>query len=207
MTTRMMALRFLLGAGVLAVVPVTSGKATEPPGRFEVVAVAERKLTRLPAGPLYWRVESLPTLADAQARAAAHPTALAAEVAGRAWLVTLDAKGGTTPGATRHAEIGPVPMIRAEEYLLRLNRAGGPAGARTPTHTHPGSEAFYVISGRLGQKTPAGTAYAEAGQALNGHDGDTPMEVFSAGPAELAQLVMFVVDAGRPFSSPAKLPH
>jgi hypothetical protein len=31
-----------------------------------------------------------------------------------------------------------------------------------------------------------------------------PMEVFSAGASDLDQLVMFVVDANRPFSSPAK---
>jgi quercetin dioxygenase-like cupin family protein len=184
--------------------------ALSPPSRaqpkFEIVAVAERRLQQLPAEPLYWRVETLPTFAQAQARASTHPRALAAEVAGRAWIVTLDSKGGATPDATLHAEIGPVPLVAAGEYLLRLNRAGGPAGARTPPHSHPGSEAFYVIAGRLGQTTPAGTAFAEAGAAMNGHHGDTPMEVFSAGPTDLIQLVMFVVDAGRPFSAPAKLP-
>lgn len=40
---------------------------------------------------------------------------------------------------------------------------------------------------------------------MNGHEGDTAMEVFSAGPADLIQLVMFVVDGKRPFSTPAKL--
>jgi len=30
------------------------------------------------------------------------------------------------------------------------------------------------------------------------------MEVFSAGTTDLDQLVMFVVDAGRPFTVPAK---
>jgi len=45
---------------------------------------------------------------------------------------------------------------------------------------------------------------AEAGAAINGHGADTPMEVSSAGTTDLDQLVMFVVDASRPFSSPAK---
>jgi hypothetical protein len=40
---------------------------------------------------------------------------------------------------------------------------------------------------------------------MNGHGPDTAMEVFSAGTIDLDQLVMFVVDATRPFSSPAKL--
>ena len=41
---------------------------------------------------------------------------------------------------------------------------------------------------------------------MNGHGADMPMEVFNAGPDELNALVMFVVDAARPFSSPAKMP-
>ncbi len=32
------------------------------------------------------------------------------------------------------------------------------------------------------------------------------MEVFNPGTADLDQLVMFVVDASKPFSVPAKLP-
>jgi hypothetical protein len=171
--------------------------------KFEIKNVAEKKLKLLPAGPLYWRVENLPTLA--QAEAAAGETSLAAEVSGKVWLFTLGPKGGSTPGAIRVTEIGPVPTISAAEYLLRINHAGGPPGAKTPVHTHPGSEAFYVLAGRLGQKTPHGVSHTDAGQAMNGHGADMPMEVFSAGTSDLDQLVMFVVDASRPFSSPAKL--
>ena len=39
---------------------------------------------------------------------------------------------------------------------------------------------------------------------MNGHGPGMPMEVFSAGTTDLEQLVMFVVDAAKPFSSPAK---
>jgi hypothetical protein len=34
---------------------------------------------------------------------------------------------------------------------------------------------------------------------------ETPMEVSSSGKEELRQLIMFVVDANRPFSTPASL--
>ncbi len=173
---------------------------TEP--KFVIKPVGEKKLQQLPAGPLYWRIENLPTLAEA--RAAAGEAALAAEVAGKVWLFTLGPKDGTTPGASKAAEIGPVPVIAAPEYLLRINHAGGPAGAKTPVHSHPGPEAFYVLTGRLGMKTPNGVMHADAGRTMNGHHADMPMEVFSAGPADLDQLVMFVVDATRPFSSPAR---
>jgi hypothetical protein len=186
----------LVMAGLLLSLGATAAQ------QLEVKPVVEKKVTRLPEGPLFWRIENLPTLAQAQA--AAGPTALAAEHAGKVWLFTLGAKGGATPGASKVAEIGPVPQIAASEYLLRINRAGGPPGAKTPVHTHPGSEAFYVLTGKLGQKTPHGVSYAEAGATMNGHGADMPMEVFSAGASDLDQLVMFVVDANRPFSSPAK---
>jgi len=171
---------------------------------FRIKPIAEKRLKELPPGPLFWRVENFATLAQAQAAAGA--AALAVEAHGKTWLFTLGPKGGATQGGSKLAEIGPVPQIGAPEYLLRINFTGGPAGAKTPVHTHPGSEAFYVLDGRLGQTTPHGKAYADAGKTMNGHGADTPMEVFSAGPGELNALVMFVVDATRPFSSPAKLP-
>lgn len=170
--------------------------------KFEIKPVAEKKVKQLPSGTLYWRLENFPTLA--QAEAAAGPTSLAAEVAGKAWLFTLGPRGGPTRGASKVAEIGPVPPISASEYLLRVNRAGGSPGAKTAVHSHPGTEAFYVLTGRLGQRTPHGVGYADAGQTMNGHGADTPMEVFSSGTTDLDQLVMFVVDATRPFSSLAK---
>ena len=172
--------------------------------KIDIQPVVEKKLAELPAGPLYWRLETFNTLAEAEA--AAGPTALAAAVAGKVWLFTLGAKArSTTPGGSFVVEIGPVPVFQASAYLLRINRAVGPPGARTPVHTHPGSEAFYVLAGRLGQRTPHGVSFAEANQAMNGHGGDMPMEVFSAGTVDLDQLVMFIVDATKPFSSPAKL--
>ena len=171
--------------------------------QFVVKPVAEKKLAQLPAGQLVWRVETMPTLE--QARAAEGPTSLVAQADGKVWLFTLGAAGGATPGALRKAEIGPVPALSAPEYLLRVNLAGGPPGSKTPIHTHPGSESFYVLTGRLGQRTLQGEALVDAGQTMNGKGADVAMEVFSAGTTDLQTLVMFVVDATRPFSSHASI--
>ncbi|HZO03745.1 MAG TPA: hypothetical protein VFB93_21340 [Burkholderiales bacterium] len=171
---------------------------------FRITPVAEKRLKEIPPGPLFWRIETFPTLAQAQA--AAGPTALPVEAHGKAWLFTLGAKGGSSTGGAKVAEVGPVPPVSAPEYLLRINYTGGAAGVKTPVHTHPGSEAFYVLTGRLGMHNPHGTMHADAGKTMNGHGADMPMQVFSAGPGELNALVMFVVDATRPFSSPARMP-
>jgi hypothetical protein len=193
---------FSLAAGVF----LLGGSGSAQDGFF-VKAVAEKKITKMPGGALYWRIESFPTLAEAQA--AATPMSLGASIEGRNFLFTLARKDATQTspaGATKVAKIGPVPIVAAPVYLLRVNHAGGPPGSETASHTHPGSEAFYVLAGRLGQRTRHGTSYADAGQTMNGHHADMPMVVFSAGQTDLSQLVMFVVDATRPFSSPATLP-
>lgn len=173
-------------------------------GKFVVSPVVEKKLPELPQGPLYWRIENFPALDLAQRAAAASPTSLAASVSGRVWLFTLGQKGGATPGGTKVAEIGPVPVFVAPEYLLRINHAGGPPGAKTRVHSHPGSESFYVLAGQLSQKTPHGTNSAGAGQAMVGHGPNMPMEVSSSGTTDLHQLVMFLLDATKPASMPAK---
>ena len=183
--------------------------------RYSVKPVAEMKIKQLPHGPLYWRVETFPTLAEAKAAAGSYQwnpntvsydgsPSLVAEVAGKAWLFTLSAKGGMTPGGSKVAEIGPVPTFSAPEYLLRVNHGSGPPGSKTPVHMHPGSEAFYVVAGRLGQQTPQGTKYVEAGHTMNGHAPDLPMQVFNGGTTVLTALIMFVVDATKPFSVPTK---
>jgi hypothetical protein len=185
--------------------------------RYVVKPVVEMKVKQLPKGPLYWRVENFPTLDQAKAAAGKYRwnpdtvtydgwPSLTAEVAGRVWLFTLGPQGAATPGGTKVAEIGPVPPISAPEYLLRVNYGNGPPGAKTPVHSHSGSEAFYVVAGKLGQRTPDGVSYVEAGHTMNGHTTGTPMQIFNAGTTDVSALIMFVVDATKPFSVPATLP-
>jgi hypothetical protein len=166
--------------------------------------LAEKKVAELPAGPLVWRLENFPALA--QAEAAAGPTALVAQSAGKVWLFTLGPAGGMSAGATVVAEVGPIPKVVAKQYLLRINEASGPPGSVTSVHTHPGSEAFYVLAGETSQKTPHGAMRIAAGRSETGQGADTPMQVSSSGASDLHSLVMFVVDADKPFSSPAKFP-
>jgi quercetin dioxygenase-like cupin family protein len=182
---------------------------------YVVKPVTEMKVKQLPAGPLYWRIETFASLDQAKASASTYvwnpdtvsykgSPSLVAEIAGKVWLFTLGPQGKTTPGGTKVAEIGPVPPITAPEYLLRVNQGSGPPGAETPVHEHPGSEAFYVITGRLGQRTPGGVAYVEAGDTMNGHQPGTTMQVFNGGTTALTTIILFVVDATQPFSVPAK---
>lgn len=172
---------------------------------LQIKPLAEKKVADLPAGPLFWRIENFTALAQAQA--AAGPLSLVAESAGKVWLFTLGPPGGASAaGAVKVAEFGPIPRVTAPQYLLRINEASGPPGSVTSVHTHPGSEAFFVLAGEQSIRSPHGVMKVKVGQPETGHGADMPMQVSSSGSTDLHSLVMFVVDATKPFSSPATLP-
>jgi quercetin dioxygenase-like cupin family protein len=168
---------------------------------FKIIPVADKTVDALPKQPLYWHVQ---IFGDAdKARAAAGPLSLPVDASGKSWLFTLSAKGSYPAGGQLLSEIGPVPVVSAKKYLLRINHAQASPGSATPVHTHPGSEAFHVITGTLCQKTSHGDSRLEAGQSMNGHAPGMVMQLTNCGTDELDQLVMFVVDAEKPFSTPA----
>ena len=196
--------RFAVASTVLAWGLGISGSSAIAQQPLVIKPLAEKKVADLPPAPLFWRIDSFPTLGEAQA--AAGPWSLVAESAGKIWLFTLGAAGGSAPGAAKIAEVGPIPRVVAPQYLLRINEATGAPGSVTAIHTHPGSEAFFVLRGEQSIRGPDGVMRVAAGQAEAGRGADMPMQVSSSGSSDLHALVMFVVDATRPFSSAAKLP-
>ena len=167
-------------------------------------ALTEKKVSQLPARPLFWRVENFSTLP--QAEAAAGPYGLAVGSGGKVWLFSLGPAGGSSAGGTKVVDIGPLPMLIASDYVLRVNEATGAPGSITAVHTHPGSEAFYVLAGEQCVRTAQKMIHVVVGRAETGPGCDTPLQVSSCGSTDLLSLVVFVVDATRPFSSPASFP-
>ena len=109
--------------------------AQEEQEEFVVEPVAEKTVTELPAGPLYWHVENFPALRDAEA--AAGPLSLAADVEGKVWLFTLGPKGTPTHGGSMVTEIGPLvvvppPSICWPSPMPSRRRAPSPGCTRIP---------------------------------------------------------------------------
>jgi quercetin dioxygenase-like cupin family protein len=186
-----------LAAGLfLMAAPTVAQQSTGPK------ILVEKKVTSLPAGPLFWRIDNFPTVA--QAETAAGPMGLVAEAAGKVWLFTLGPAGEESADGAKVAEVGPLPGLEASEYLLQIREAKSPPGSMSPVHTHPGAEAFYVLAGEQTRKSLEGVAHLAAGEGAAGLGADKPMQVSNNGSAELHTLVMFVLDASKPFSSPAE---
>jgi mannose-6-phosphate isomerase-like protein (cupin superfamily) len=167
--------------------------------------LAEKKVSELPAGVLFWRIENVDTKPHAEALAGAY--SLVVENDGKVWLFTLATKDSPgSPDAVRVADVGPISPIHASHYLLRINDASGPPGSATSVHSHPGSEAYFVLSGEQTIQTVDATMHVHSGQTEAGQGAERPMQVSSSGTSNLHALVMFVVDADKPFSSPATFP-
>jgi len=166
--------------------------------------LAEMKVMELPPGPLFWRLENFPTVTQAQA--AAGPMGLVAQTEGRVWLFTLGSRGGVSAGGTKVAELGPLPEVVATQYLLRVQEAIVSPGSGSAVHTHPGSESFYVVAGERSTRTPGGMSRVSAGEGAAGPSAGTPQQVLNRGSTDMRALVMFVLDAAKPPSSPAEFP-
>jgi hypothetical protein len=192
---------------VLLFVMLAPASWADEPGAVPPLSVkplVEKRVTTLPSGDLFWRVETVPSLDKAKTSAGEY--SLYTERAGKIWLFTLGPRGGATAGATKLADVGPLPPTTAKVYLLRVNEATGPRGALTPVHKHDGSEAFYVLAGEQSIRTVHGTQVVKAGEPEAGHGAGMVMQVGSSGADNLQSLVLFVVDADKPFSTPAEFP-
>jgi quercetin dioxygenase-like cupin family protein len=173
--------------------------------QLSVKPLAEKKVSALPEGALFWRIENVDTKPHAEAMAGAY--SLVVESDGKVRLFTLGQQGAlTSVGAVRVADVGPIPRISASHYLLRINDASGPPGSITSVHSHPGSEAYFVLSGEQTIRAADRTMRVQAGQTEAGQGAERAMQVSSSGTSDLHALVMFVVDADKSFSSPATLP-
>lgn len=166
--------------------------------------LAEKRVADLPPGPLFWRLENYNTLAEA--RAAEGALGLAAEAGGKVWLFTLGPAGGSSAGGLKVTEIGPLAPVTAPQYRLLINQAVGAPGSKRGVHTHPGTEAFYVLAGEQSINTPQGITRVGVGKSHSGVPAGTPMQSLSTGATDMLSVVMFVLDATQPFSAPAQLP-
>ena len=180
------------------------------PGIATIAGPAQKRVGKLPEGPLYWRVETFAT--GAEARAAEGAMSLAMEAEGKGWLFTLgpkDGGGGEARRGTQLAEIGPLPVPEAEEYLLQIaeqTRAAGNVGA---SHSHPGVESWYIVAGEQALRLPTGVVRAGPGEGLVGPPANVPLQILNVGGGERRAFNLFVLDgtlpAPRDVPSPAEV--
>ena len=194
---------FVVASAVLPVVGLANDVSAQEAPKFVVTKVAEKPLARLPEGNLYWTAETFSTL-DA-AKAATTDAAVAVEIDGMSWLLSLGPEDKVGHGGQWMASIGPIDRFDAPSYLLRINVSDALPGTETSVHSHPGAEAMYVISGEATVNWPGKTAVIKAGEGSPGQPPHTPMLAASTGDDTLKELIMFVVDPSQDFARPEQM--
>ena len=108
--------------------------------------------------PLYWHIDRFDSLEAA--KKAAGPDGVAAEAHGSVWLLTVEAQTEEHHGGRHVTSIGPLALLNADRYTMRVQSSLLKPGSTTPAHTHSGPEAIYIVDGEQCMETP------EAGHRL-----------------------------------------
>lgn len=114
---------------------------------------------------------------------------------GAAGMHALAQQGGTQRTLLQKAEIAPTAAMEVVMAATQIGTAG--------RHTHPGVEIGYVLSGEARMEIEGEPAHnLKAGDSYLIAAGK-PHEARITGDAAAKVVVFYVVEKGRPFSSPA----
>jgi len=202
----------LIVAGLMAGASGAAGAQTggtcvpvsERGGReFGCFITAREELGALPEQPpLYWHLDTFPTMADA--RRAKGPRGTVVESLGRIWLFTIaDADYRPSGPGTRVARVGPLPLARAERFAAVYMEGVFKPGMETEVHRHAGAEAWYTLEGSMCVETPSGRLEQRAGEpGVVVRDG-VPMMLTGTGSDARRSVVLILQDTTQPRSTPA----
>src|SRR5262249_19123179 len=103
-------------------------------------------------------------------------------------------------------EIGPLPAVTSRgEYSLTFQQQVMEPGGYVDTHTHPGTETYYLFAGELSVRNATGIDRVPAGKSITGPP-DRPFRPSNEGAVPVEMFALFVRDATRPPTSVAQFP-
>jgi len=166
--------------------------------------LARLLVSRFPQGPLFWHLNKFPTREAAEA--AKSQAGMVIESDGWFWLFSFGPSGAAPQRGELVATIGPLSLTSdklppAKSYEVVAYLAVMPPGTYSKTHTHPGPEAWYILSGEQCLETPAGTKRARAGGSMFVAPA-TPMSLINSGTSIRRALFIVIHDANQPWSVP-----
>lgn len=170
--------------------------------QFGCLLLAKMKVERFPAGELFWHLNKFPTKAAAEA--AKSQTGMVIESEGLFWLFSFGPKNVAPRQGELAVSVGPLQLTSdklpaAKSYEVVAYLAVMPAGTHTRVHTHPGPEAWYMLSGEQCLETPEGTIKARTGEGTMVRP-TIPMRLTNNGSSTRRALFIVIHDAAQPWS-------
>ena len=153
----MLASIFFAASTVAIPAPLVPGGCTalaiDHPNEAGCYLLAEIKADKPPT-QLHWHIIEFARLSDAEAEARKHRWSKAVSAHDRVWLYVIGARNEAISGGAAKAIIGPMIVPTGDAVSIRFLTSTFPPGMRTRVHSHPGSEAFYVVQGEQCVETP-----------------------------------------------------
>ncbi|MET0179117.1 MAG: cupin domain-containing protein [Novosphingobium sp.] len=150
-------------------IPPVPGLCTEPalenvgqPGCYMAAEIT------IPAAPaqIYWSAYTFPAAEAAAAAVKGHMWSVVTRSHGLYWAHILGRQPMALRTGKRMAMVGPMVLAPGKPIRARFIEANFPPGMRTPVHSHPGPEGFYVLDGIQCMETPSIKRRATAGQTM-----------------------------------------
>jgi quercetin dioxygenase-like cupin family protein len=184
---------FLVAAAALsAPPPLVPGGCTAPAaehvGEAGCYLLAELKIEHAPAR-LYWHISEFSNMHEAETAALKHRWSKIVTAHDRIWLYVMGSKKETITGGISKTIIGPMDVPSGGTASVRFLTSKFPPGMRTRVHSHPGSEAFYVIEGEQCVETPSQKHRISAGNSYIVPSG-MHMQAAAKGRLSLVALIL-----------------
>jgi len=194
---------------VSSAAPASSPTVAVPQRGNTSQAIIQRTVPGLPSGELFWRLETFAGKADADKASGGYTlvgeTTFLNRAAGKTWAVTLGHRRESSAGGSLVAEVGPLPAVASRGgYLLTFQEQRMEPGGFVDTHTHPGTESYYVLDGQLSLRMPDGVHLVPEGRS-NTAPSDTPVRPSNDGTVAVEMFALFVRDPSRPLTTPLQL--
>ena len=158
--------------------------------------LARQDLPSLPAGQLFWHLETFKSKSAAQRAASATSTIV--EAFGSVWLFTIERAGWRSKGGKPVSLIGPLPIEPASNYSAEYLRSVFQPGTTAPLHVHSGPEAFFAVSGDTCLETPEGVKIGRGPGNKLLIKGGPPMLLMAIGKLPRRGFALILHDADRP---------
>ena len=182
----------ILAAATIVAPPLVPGgctaAASEHINEAGCYLLSEMRATDLPS-QVYWHVVEFPSLLDAEAEAVRHHWSKAVSAHDKIWLYVMGPRNEPVSGGVRRAIIGPLNIPKVGTVSIRFLTSTFPAGMRTRVHSHPGSEAFFVLEGEQCVETPTDRHRIAAGQSYIVQSG-LHMQAAAKGRKSLVALIL-----------------
>ena len=192
----------VIGLSVLGAMPASaqlmSTCVEKPPVRRGELGCSILQTKVLPDGlrePLFWHIDRFDT--GVAARAAVGDASVAFEDGGTWWLMTIESQTADHRGGQHVAQVGPLPLPRAQRYSMLVQSAVFSPGMYSLVHHHSGVEAVYVIDGDACYETPTRASILHKGETLVMAAG-TPMRAVVTGSTRRHVLAVIVYDSAQP---------